>query len=100
MSQDHRVRIAAYILEELAIRGGKARLKYLKTYRILQFWIGNDVAKYILNKLAEGKYIVLKGDKAYLNVNIKSSKTYNKLIREFEKYVKELYINNVKISLR
>jgi len=101
MSQiDHRVKIATYILEELALRGGISRLRYLKTFRLLCFWLGKDIANYILNKLAEGKYITLDKDRVILNVKLKVEKNYNRLIKEFEEYVKNLYINNVKISLR
>lgn len=56
--KDVLARAALLMLEELALRsGGKAKLRYWKTYRMAEFWLGRGVAESIVAKLAEGGYI-------------------------------------------
>lgn len=57
--------VALYMLEELAWRG-RVRLKYWKTYRMVKFWLGGDVADMVVKRLVEGGYIKVEGDRAVL----------------------------------
>ena len=54
-------KIALLILEELALRNGKVRRKYLKTYRMLTYWKGVDYTERIISKLIEGNYLKIEG---------------------------------------
>jgi len=55
-------RLAMLLLRELAYRGGRAKLRYLKTYRAILEWGGEDYASYILNRLKEGSLVKVEGD--------------------------------------
>ncbi len=55
-------RLAMLLLRELAYRGGRAKLRYLKTYRAILEWGGEDYALYILNRLKEGSLVKVEGD--------------------------------------
>ncbi|MDT7902807.1 MAG: hypothetical protein RQ838_01930 [Caldivirga sp.] len=55
-------RLAMLLLRELAYRGGRAKLRYLKTYRAILEWGSEDYASYILNRLKEGSLVKVEGD--------------------------------------
>ncbi|MEL9991023.1 MAG: hypothetical protein QXP98_09510 [Thermoproteus sp.] len=54
--------IALYILEELAVRGGKVKAKYLRSYRALRFWAGDKTAEEVLKRLIEANYIKIENN--------------------------------------
>ncbi|AEA13409.1 hypothetical protein TUZN_1950 [Thermoproteus uzoniensis 768-20] len=84
--------IALYILEELALRGGKARAKYLRSYRALEFWAGEDVARDVVKRLAEGGYIKLEqGDVIVLTKEISTKRTIKEIERLSLSIAKSLY---------
>ncbi|WP_048062809.1 hypothetical protein [Caldivirga maquilingensis] len=66
-------RLAMLLLRELAYRGGKARLKYLKVYRTILEWGGGDYAAYILNRLKDGSLIKIDGNYIILTATIQPS---------------------------
>ncbi len=55
-------RLATLILRELAYRGGKCKLRYLKVYRTIEEWGGEEYASYIISRLREGGFIRVEGD--------------------------------------
>lgn len=74
--------IALLMLEELALRGGKIKPKYWKTYRLANFWLGREVAKNIVNKLVEGGYIKFQEGHVVLTKVFKPQKTLGSVLRE------------------
>lgn len=98
--QDYKIRLATLILEELAVRSRPVKLRFLKTYRLISFWLSPEIAQYIISKLREGGYINVddKG-RASLRVSMKVSKNLKRIIEEAEKLVKEAYLRG-SISLR
>jgi len=74
--------IALYILEEVSARGGRARAKYLRSYRALEFWAGEDVARDVLKRLADGGYIKLEPNNTLVLLKEISTKMS---IKEIEK---------------
>jgi len=89
-------RLALLLLEELALRGGSSRLKYLKTYRYIAFWLGPDYAEYMLKRLVEGNYIERVGDKVRLKVRVAPSITYSRLVKLVDETVKTLYLERTR----
>ncbi|MFN3803629.1 MAG: hypothetical protein ACK4SY_01075 [Pyrobaculum sp.] len=73
--------LALYMLEELAWRE-KVKLKYWKTFRLVQFWLGEETARKIVEKLAEGRYIKLEGGYVILLKKFKPSKSLNAILRD------------------
>lgn len=73
--------LALYMLEELAWRE-KVKLKYWKTFRLVQFWLGEETARKIVEKLVEGGYIRLEGRHVVLLKKFKPSKSLNAILRE------------------
>ena len=83
--------IALKILEELAYRNGRVKLKFLKTYRMICYWKGVEYANYIIKRLVEGKYIQVNGE--YVNLlrqDIKVDKSLTRILKE----LKELLIRS------
>lgn len=87
-SKDRDIKIALSILEELCLRGGKCKLKYLKTYRIVCYWLGFEYAKYIIKKLQEGNYVRLNNEVLELTKKFSINKSLNKIISELLNLVK------------
>ncbi|MGC9226101.1 hypothetical protein [Caldivirga sp.] len=69
------------ILRELAYRGGRAKLKYLKVYRTIIEWGGEDYAVYILNRLKDGSLIKIEDKYVVLTTKVQPSNP-TKLERE------------------
>ncbi len=74
-------RLAMLILRELAYRGGRAKLKYLKVYRTIIEWGGEDYAVYILNRLKDGSLIKIEDKYVVLTTKVQPSNP-TKLERE------------------
>ncbi len=79
------VKIALLILEELALRNGRVRKKYLKTYRMLTYWKGSEYSRKILNKLVEGGYLKIDSDYVVLLKTFKVNKSLSNIYREMRK---------------
>ncbi len=90
-------RLALLLLEEVALRGGSAKLRFLKTYRYLVFWLGRDYACYFIERLREGGYIDVEGEKVRLRVQVSPSLSYSRLVRLAEETVKELYVTGSRL---
>ncbi|MEM0369523.1 MAG: hypothetical protein QXE80_02385 [Pyrobaculum sp.] len=75
--------IALLMLEELAIRGGKIKPKYWKTYRLANFWFGSEVTSHILNKLIEGGYIKIQDSYIVLIKAFRPQKSLGSVLRGF-----------------
>ncbi|OYT27318.1 MAG: hypothetical protein B6V02_00015 [Thermoprotei archaeon ex4572_64] len=78
-------KLALLILEELALRNGRVRKKYLKTYRMLTYWKGSEYSRKILNKLVEGRYLKIDGEYIVLLKTFKVNKSLNSIYREMRK---------------
>ena len=63
-------RLAMLMLRELAYKGGKAKLKYLKVYRTILEWGGENYAIYILSRLKVGSLIRIEGNYIVLTTMI------------------------------
>ncbi len=75
--------LAFYMLEELAARrGGRVKRKYWKSLRMVEFWLGKDTAKLILDKLSEGGYIKFEDDYVVLLREFKPRRSLNAILRE------------------
>lgn len=74
---------ALYILEELAIRGGRVKAKYLRSYRALRFWAGDKTAEEILKRLIEANYIKIEDNYIVLIKPISTKKS----LKQIEKIV-------------
>lgn len=66
--------IALLLLEELALRGGSAKLKYIRTYKAVEFWAGEPAARLIIERLKEGGFIRIEGERIVLSKQIKPSR--------------------------
>jgi len=82
-------KIAALILEELALRSGRCRLKYLKTYRAVEFWIGAQKARYIIERLAAGGYVELIGDYAVLKKPITTRRSLSEVMASAKRLIEQ-----------
>ncbi len=89
-------KLALLLLEELALRGGTVKLRFLKTYRYLVFWLGRNRAEYFLRRLVEGGYIEWKGKYVRLKVRKTPSLTYGKLLKLIDETIRELYLERDK----
>ncbi len=69
------------LLRELAYKGGKAKLRYLRVYRTILEWGGEDYAIYILNRLKDGSLIKIEGNYIILATMVQPSNP-TKLERE------------------
>lgn len=74
--------LALCMLEELVLRGGRLRLKYWKTYRMAQFWLGRAEAGEILDRLVKGGLVKLEGDRASLLKPFRVEKSLGSVLRE------------------
>lgn len=63
-------KLAMLLLRELAYRGGRAKLRYLKTYRAIVEWGGVEYANYIINRLRDGSLIRIEGNYVVLNTKV------------------------------
>ncbi len=52
--------LAAKVLEEVC-RRGYVKLRFVKSYRIISYFLGEETARYILQKLQEGGYVKIVG---------------------------------------
>jgi len=74
--------LALHMLEELALRrGNRVKVKYWKTYRLAEFWLGSDVAQAVLKRLVEGGYVKIEGAYVVLLKPFKPSKTLNEVLK-------------------
>ena len=88
---DPRVRLAMFLLEELALRGGCSKLRFLKTWRMMVFWLGPDYARHIVQRLVEGKYIEYRMGKICLAREFPCRRSLTALLREAEEFMKQLF---------
>ncbi|MGC9152304.1 MAG: hypothetical protein ACP5GY_01045 [Vulcanisaeta sp.] len=84
-------RLALLLLEELELRGGSARLRYLKVYRMIVYWLGYDYAKKIIDRLVSTNYIVISNDRAQLLRRFKVDKSQAKIYKEAKELVISIY---------
>ncbi|MEZ0248057.1 MAG: hypothetical protein ABWJ97_02180 [Thermoproteus sp.] len=70
-------------MEELAIRGGRVKAKYLRSYRALRFWAGDKTAEEILKRLIEANYIKIEDNYIVLIKPISTKKS----LKQIEKIV-------------
>lgn len=73
--------IALYVLEELAARGGRSKAKYLRSYRALQFWAGEETARDLLKRLADAGYVKIDKDVVILVKDVPARRS----LKEIEK---------------
>ncbi|WP_243666253.1 DUF126 domain-containing protein [Vulcanisaeta sp. JCM 16159] len=86
-------RLALLLLEELELRNGKAKLKYLKVYRMMTYWLGPSYAKAILDRLVSSGYIVIKGDRAELIRRFKTNKNHSQIYRGAREIIINAYLS-------
>ncbi|HII47186.1 hypothetical protein [Pyrobaculum aerophilum] len=83
VERDIAARLALLMLEELALRkNGKIKDKYWKTYRMVVFWLGKEVADGIVRKLIEGGFIKIEGKYIVLVKRFSHGKSLNAILRE------------------
>ncbi|WP_243681426.1 DUF126 domain-containing protein [Vulcanisaeta souniana] len=85
-------RLALLLLEELELRGGKVRLKYLKVYRLINYWLGHDYARKIIDRLVLTGYIAIKNDRIELLRRFKTSKSQGQVYREAREIATNTYL--------
>ncbi|WP_243669705.1 hypothetical protein [Vulcanisaeta sp. JCM 16161] len=86
-------RLALLLLEELELRNGRARLRYLKVYRMMSYWLGAGYARAILNRLVSSGYIAINGDRVELLRRFKTSKSPSQVYREARDVVINAYLS-------
>ncbi len=91
MSRDLEVKMALCILEELAAVGGASRLKYLKSYRMISYWIGESYARQIVDKMVRGQYVRVEDDKVVLLRRFSVSKSVSRVLRELKSVIITMY---------
>lgn len=69
------------LLRELAYRGGRAKLRYLKVYRTIEYWAGVEYARYIVERLSSGGLVKIDGDYLVLSTRAQPEKP-DKLMME------------------
>lgn len=82
-------RIAALILEELALRNGRCKLKYLKTYRAVRFWMGAGKADYIIERLALGGYLEVAGEYVVLKRDIRTRRSLQEVVSSVKELIQQ-----------
>ncbi|RFA97283.1 hypothetical protein [Pyrobaculum aerophilum] len=83
VERDIAAKLALLMLEELALRkNGKIKVKYWKTYRMVVFWLGKEVADGIVRKLIEGGFIKIEGKYIVLVKRFSHGKSLNAILRE------------------
>ncbi len=86
-------RLALLLLEELELKNGRARLRYLKVYRMMTYWLGPGYARALLDRLVSSGYIVIKGDRVELLRRFKTSKSQQQVYREARDAVISTYLS-------
>ncbi|MGC8606511.1 MAG: hypothetical protein ACP5GZ_04185 [Vulcanisaeta sp.] len=92
MSVSPEARLALLLLEELELRNGKAKLRYLKVYRMMMYWLGREYVKAILNKLVSTGYISIKDDEVELLRRFKTDKNQVRVYREARDIIISTYL--------
>lgn len=83
---------ALYILEELAARGGRSKAKYLRSYRALQFWAGEETARDVLRRLIDAGYVKMEeGGVIVLTRSISTRRSLNEIEKLSLAVAKSLY---------
>ncbi len=83
---------ALYILEELAARGGRSKAKYLRSYRALQFWAGEETARDVLRRLVDAGYVKMEeGGVIVLTRSISTRRSLNEIEKLSLAVAKSLY---------
>ena len=82
MSMSPEARLALLLLEELELRNGRARLRYLKVYRMMTYWLGPNYARSILDRLVSSGYITINGDRVELLRRFRTGKSWAQVYRE------------------
>ena len=93
MSMSPEARLALLLLEELELRNGRARLRYLKVYRMMDYWLGSGFAKSILDKLVSSGYVTVRGDRVELLRRFKASKSWSQVYKEAREVVINTYLS-------
>ncbi|WP_148678334.1 hypothetical protein [Vulcanisaeta distributa] len=93
MSMSPEARLALLLLEELELRNGRARLRYLKVYRMMAYWLGPGYARALLDRLVSSGYIAIKGDRVELLRRFKTSKSQQQVYREARDVVISTYLS-------
>lgn len=71
------------MLEELALRrGARAKMRYWKSFRLAQFWLGDETARRIVQRLAEGGYIKTEGEYVVLMKRFAPQKSLRAVLRD------------------
>ncbi|MCG2863845.1 MAG: hypothetical protein L7H10_01200 [Vulcanisaeta sp.] len=91
-AMSNEARLALLLLEELELRGGRARLKYLKVYRLISYWLGKKYAEDIINKLVSSGYISIRDDVVELLRRFKVNKSLTRTYREARDLVISIYL--------
>ncbi len=92
MSVSPEARLALLLLEELELRNGKAKLRYLKVYRMMMYWLGREYVKAILNKLVSTGYISIKDNEVELLRRFKTDKSQVRVYREARDIIISTYL--------
>ncbi len=79
-------KLAYYVLAEISARW-RVRRKYLKTYRVITYFLGHEISWLILTKLREGGYIDFDGDYVVCLKPIQVQKPLHRLEAELRNYV-------------
>lgn len=82
-------RLAYYLMTELTIRW-RVRRRYLKVYRYINYFLGPDVAQYILRRLSETRYLSIEGEYVVCRRPVPVRKSLTELEKEVHRYLAEL----------
>ncbi len=87
-------RLALLLLEELELRGGRARLRYLKVYRMMNYWLGPEAARRVMERLSSTGYLRISGDTVELIRRFKVDKSLRAVYREARDVVVRAYLGS------
>jgi hypothetical protein len=85
-------RLALLLLEEVELRGGKVRLRFLKVYRLVAYWLGKNYAGNLISKLVASGYLSIKDDSVELLRRFKANRTIMQVYREARELVISTYL--------
>ncbi len=81
------------LLEELSIRSGCVKPRFLKVLRMVTFWLGEEYARHIIDRLVAGGYVKKSEGRLCLAKEYPRRRSLSSLLREAEQFIKQLFLN-------
>ncbi len=71
-------------------------MRFLKTWRMMVFWLGPDYAGHILRRLLEGGYVESRMGKICLVKEFPKRRSLTAMLKEAEGFIKQLFTSAFK----